>query len=314
MTVSVTPQAQYSWTGITSAGTPTVSAYSNGSNTKTGLQPADVAAFIGIPLNFGGPNGTPIPNATILNYIRWAEDSIETDTGLLLCVAWIAAPAEITPANAQAAGLPNAQVQGVDYDLSEPGYDFFFRRFIQEGWGYVSLRYKPLRIIGPSALNFTAIKNLAYLYPLLNQFFAIPTTWMVEDLDSSLLRIVPAVNTQLLPLFAVQLNLLGFSQNIPQAMHMQYMAGLTPTDYSTRWAFVKQYVLAKVAVNILTSMQMAVNYGATELTAHVDGLRQTTKFNPKGPYAGFIEQFGKMERDLYARTMNQVAGPIIGEI
>lgn len=311
---SVTPTAQWGWSFPATSVTPIVTSYVNGGSTKTGLTYTDLQNFIGLPLKWGGPNGTPIPQDAIVQFLRWAEDTVETDTGILLCLSWVASPPETTNAQANAAQLPGntgGQRLGVDYDIADVGYDFFFRRFLEEGWGYMVTRFKPLRLIGPSDLNFTAIKNMAYIYPLLNEYFAIPPTWVVEDEDFGFIRIVPATNIQMLPLFAIQIAVMGFAQNLPGAIHIQYMAGLSPADYSAKWSFMKQYVLAQTAIQLLKSMQLSINWGATELRVDVDGLLQETKYNPKGAFAGPIDAFTSMRDELRTRAQNLVAGLVV---
>ena len=308
---TVAPTALWSWTNITSAGTPTVSAYSNGQVTKSGVLPADLSNFIGLPLNIGGPNGTPISNDMLLNFIRWAEDAIEAETGLLLCESWVASPPEITTGQALGAQLPSSQRMGVNYDIADAGYDFFYMRWIQEGWGYLSTRFKPIRVLGPSDANYSAIQNDAFIYPLLNEFFQIPPSWLVEDNDFGLIRVVPATNVQMLPLFAIQLAVMGFAQSIPGGIHLQYTAGLTPSDYSAKWSFVKQYVLAETAIQILTTMQASINWGATDLMVMVDLLKQETKYSPEGALIGPINAFTKIRDVLKARVNNYIVGPYI---
>lgn len=131
---TVTPTAFWGWSQPASGSnlqttTPVVTSYVNGNVTKSGLMPTDLANFVGIPLNVGGPNGTPIPSQNLIQYLRWAEDSIETDTGVLLCQTWVASPPEITTAQALAAQLPGmgstGQRMGVNYDVADSGYDFF---------------------------------------------------------------------------------------------------------------------------------------------------------------------------------------------
>lgn len=170
-------------------------------------------------------------------------------------------------------------------------------------------RYKPLRLVGPSDLDFTAIKNNAYIYPLLNEYFAMPPTWVVEDDDFGLIRIVPATNIQMLPLFAIEIAVMGFAQNLPGAIHLQYAAGLTQADYSSKWAFMQQLVLARAAVQVLKSIQLSINYGATELRVNVDSLLQETKYSPQGAFIGPITAFEAMDKDLTTRAQNLVAGP-----
>ena len=316
---TVTPTAYWGWSqptsGVAATTTPIVTSFINGNVTKTGLMPQDVQNFIGIPLTYGGPNGTPIPVGTILQYIRCAEDLVETTTGILLCQSWVASPPEISGAEANAAQLPGlgntGQRLGVTYDIADVGFDFFFQRFLSDGWGYMVTRFKPLRLIGPSDLDFTAIKNNAFIYPLLNQYFAMPPTWLVEDQDFGLVRIVPATNIQMLPLFAIQIAVMGFAQNLPGAIHLQYVAGLTQADYSGKWMFMQQLVLAQTAIQLLKTMQLSINYGATELRVDIDNLLQETKYNSNGAFAGNIAAFEAMAKDLQARAQNLIAGPVI---
>lgn len=98
--------------------------------TKTGLIPQDLQNFIGVQIQQYGSPIMAVPPEQILQYIRWAEDRIERDTGLLLCQTWVAAAPAVQPDNASSLGvLPQngtQQVQGVDYDMAEAPYDFFF--------------------------------------------------------------------------------------------------------------------------------------------------------------------------------------------
>lgn len=311
---TVAPTALWNWTNINASGTPTVSSFSNGQTTKSGVQPSDLANFIGLPLNIGGPNGTPISNVMLLNFIRWAEDAIEAETGLLLCESWVASPPEITTGQALGAQLPSPQRMGVNYDIADAAYDFRFQTFLQEGWGYLVSRYKPLRLIGPSDLNYTAIQNDAFIYPLLNEFFQIPPSWIVEDGDFGLIRIVPATNVQMLPLFAIQIAVMGFAQSIPGGIHLQYTAGLTPSDYSAKWSFVSQYVMAEAAIQILTTMQASINWGATDLMVMIDLLKNEQKYSPEGALIGPITAFTKIRDTMKARVNNYIVGPYVYEL
>lgn len=296
-----------------------------GTPTKTGLTADDLAGFIGIPiLTYGNP-GTPVPPQTILNWIRYAEDWVEQKTGLLLCPTWVAAPATTQSLATRATGLEtanggNSQIQGIDYDLEEAPYDFFFPRNQDEGWSYQSLRYRPVKV--PPEFKSTdvmqlfdniktGVNNWAYIYPLLNDFFRVPPSWFVMDADFGLIRLVPAENVQMLPLFAMQLAFMGFAESIPGGLWLQYTAGLANNDYNGRYAFMKQLVLAAAAVQALLSMQISINYGATETNMTVDGLAYKTSYNKDGAFSGFIRQFMAQRDALMMEAINKVSGPII---
>lgn len=296
---------------------PVVKAYSNGSPTKTGLTPTDVQMTCGIPLQFYAPAGnTPmaIPPDTIIDWIRQSEDWVEQETNLLLTPTWVASPPEIQPFAAQVTGVPDAggdgQVQGVDYDLADAGYDFYFERAVGDGWLCTPLRYRPLRNVKTSAADFTAVKNMAGIYPLLNDFFRIPPTWYVEDQDAGVIRIVPAQNIQMLPLFAMQLSFMGFSDNVPGAWHFQYTAGLTATDYSSRFRFIKRLVALDASIRALGTIQGTINMGMMRVETLVDGLQVKLQYSEKGPFGSVIEAFKRERDELLATAREKVAGPM----
>ena len=126
---------------------------------------------------------------------------------------------------------------------------------------YQTLRYRPVQSMGYSPANPTAVKNIAFIYPLLNVFFRLPRAWIVEDRDYGLIRMVPATNTQMLPLWAMQLAFMGFAESLPNGLWFQYTAGLTPNDYNSRFSFMKELVLAEAALTALNSIQGTINLG-----------------------------------------------------
>ena len=302
------------WTWDTSTTWPTVTAYGNGTPTKSGLLPADVQNFIGLPLVIYQPGGLPpipISDSTILSWIRWAEDSIEQETNLLLTQTWVAAPATKVASSTLNTGLQTenglTQQLGVDYDLEEAPYDFDFSRAQDSGWMYQQLRYRPVR--GPGPNDPTGLKNWAFIYPLLNSYFRVDSSWFVEDQDFGLIRLVPSTNIQMLPLFALQLSFQGFAQSIPGGIWMQYCAGLSPSDYNMKYSFMLNLVLATVAIRALAIMQGSVNFGVTSMSTTVDGLQQQIKYADKGAYSGFIDTFQKQRDELLKTARNKVSGP-----
>ncbi len=307
------------WTWDTSTKPqPTVTGYpTTGGPTKTGLMPQDLQNFVGVPIQYYGNPPTPVSSGTMLGWIRYAEDWVEQETTLLLTQTWVASPPTRQPTATNATGLivnpasSGVQQLGVDYDLEDAPYDFFFPRAQDEGWMVQSLRYRPVRSATYSALDYTSIKNIAYIYPLLNDFFRVPPTWYVEDSDFGLVRLVPAANVQMLPLFAMQLSFMGFAQSIPGGLWLQYTAGLTANDYISRFSFIKQLVLAQAAIQALMTIQGTLNFGATQYNINVDGLQYQTQYPKSGPYSGLIEQFTRMRTDLLQTAFNKVSGPML---
>lgn len=287
-----------------------------GKPTKTGLLPADLQMAAGVPLQYFAPAGsslTAVPPEQLIEWIRDSEDWVEQETNLLLTPTWIASPPEIQPFGANLTGAPsfqgNGQTLGQDYDLPDTGYDFYYDKFIDDGWGAQMLRYRPLRNVTQSAADFTAVKNIAALYPLLNDFFRVPPTWYVEDQDFGLIRLVPAANVQMLPLFAMELAFMGFSQTVPGAWHFQYTAGLTPTDYNTRFRFIRRLVLVDAVIRALATVQGTINMGLIRVETLVDGLQTKLQYSEAGPFGSLIKQF-KAERDELLQTMlTRVSGP-----
>lgn len=293
---------------------PSVVTYPSGAPTKTGLMPADLKSFTGVPIQVYGNPPIPIPDTTLLQWIRWAEDWVEQETGLLLTLTWVASPPTRQPAatlatGLQVSGVGQVQTLGVDYDLEDAAYDFFFTRAQDEGWMVQSLRYRPIKVAEFYTGAYTAVKNIAYIYPLLNDFFRVPPTWYVEDHDFGLVRLVPAANVQMLPLFAMQLAFMGFAESIPGGLWFQYTAGLESSDYNSRFSFVKQLVLAQAAIQALSTVQGTINYGAKEYGITVDGLQYSTKWSDKGAYSGLIEYWTKMRQDLLQLVFNKITGP-----
>jgi hypothetical protein len=301
---------------------PTIITFSSGAKTKSGLQPNDLRAYIQIPLQQYSNPPIPISDDTIFGWIRDAEDEIETETNIRLCQTAIAAPPAKTQQESQLLGLNtvyNYQQLGLDYDYAEPGYDFFFERARDEGWLYQRLRWRPVKgvdYVDPagimSAANLNGTKNVAFIYPLLNEYFRMPQSWVVEDQNRGLVRFVPATSVQMLPLFAMQLAFMGFAENVPQGMWFQYTAGLTRSDYAGSWAFMKQLVLARSAVTALKSMQLSVNFGALETTTQVDGLLFRSRYDPKGAFAGAIEAFSDEVKRLTRRAKTMGGGVHLG--
>ncbi|HVB29199.1 MAG TPA: hypothetical protein VNG91_05240 [Terriglobia bacterium] len=316
----VTPiQSQALWSWNTSGAAPVAMGFSPGGATqptKTGLMPGDLQNFIGIPLQYYGNPPQAVSPSSILQWLRWAEDYVERETGLLLCQSWVAAPPAVLPGSplsiaVEVTGSGGQQQQlGLDYDVYDAAYDFFFPRAQDEGWMNYSLRYRPVRSVAYDMTDYNAIKRLAYIYPLLNEFFQVPPSWLVTDEDKGMVRLVPATNVQMLPLFALQLSFMGFADSVPGGLWFQYTAGLTANDYNSRYNFIKQLVLAQASITALQVIQGTINLGALATTVHVDGLSYHTQYSVDGPYSGMIKTFTKMRDELIISAKSKVSGPM----
>lgn len=300
-TVAVPTKSLWKWSTPIAGQSPMPISYPTvpGAPTKSGLQKPDLENFLQTPIQrFGNPS-IPIPSEVVNQWIRYAEDEIEGETNIRLCQTWIAAPPAQTDQQVSALSIQPAsntafQQLGIDYDYAEAAYDFFMDRAQDSGWLYQRLRWRPVKSISqfdPNAAanpNAPGVKNAAFIYPLLNEFFQLPPSWVVEDSNRGLVRFVPATSIQMLPLFAMQLAFLGFTDIVPGGIWFQYTAGLTAADYAADWSFMQQLILAKAGIRALSAMQLGINQGVTEQTVQVDGLMQRTKYSEKGPFAAYI--------------------------
>lgn len=308
----VAPRAKWTW-HLTSGNDPSVIypiAYPpNQSPTKTGLMPSDVEQFLGSRIQYyGNTNMIPMNPDTIIQFIRYAEDELERTGSLLLCDTQVAASPigyddflsipniaqslQIQPVNGY------YQQLGLDYDIAEAPYDFFFEGWKDEGWGFNQFRHYPVN----------RVQMLGFFYPLLNEYFEIPQSWFVLDRESAFLRIVPSANIQELPLFTIMLNFMGFAQTVPGGMIFMYEAGFRPYDYKGRWSIIREAILCRTAASILRSTQVGVNRGVTTMTIHADSLSQTTQYPSEGPFKAYIDEFDRMYKELFLKIKASVSG------
>lgn len=304
------------WTWNTTGPAPTISGYgSTPTQTKTGLSALDLRNFVGIAIQrYDTTPPLGIDNAELVRWIRAAEDTIEQESGVLLTPTYVASsPIQngnlSRQANLKTTSNDGVQRQGIDFDLFDAGYDFFMDRVRDMGWMALQTRYRPLRNFA-IGVDTSAVKNLSFVYPLLNQFFSVPSSWIVEDDDFGLLRLVPSGNIQMLPLYALQISIGSITDVLPGGLNLQYTAGLSAIDYSSRFAFVKQLVLAKAAIAALRVIQTGVNRGVESISILVDGVQTQQKWNPKGAFAAAIGQYADMVAE-HMETLRNVAGPAL---
>lgn len=307
---TVTPKALWTW-DTSNPDDPIPTGY-RGYPTKSGLVPDDLSLFCGVPLYYNGNTPTPMTAAQKIQALRWAEDWVEQETGILLTPTWVASPPSRNVFETTNSGMvtqSGAQVLGVDYDLEDAPYDFYYDRSQDEGWMELTTRYRPIRRLGGQ--DFSPIKNFSYQYPLLDMLFRVPPTWSVVDGDFGLLRLVPSANVQMLPLFALELSLGGFAQSLPGGLWLQYTAGLNSSDWHTRFSFMKQLVLAQASIICIRSIAGSISLGADSYSTLIDGIQYQVKYNSGGPYAAQIQQFTKQRDELLQTAISKVSGPFI---
>jgi hypothetical protein len=311
--VTVTSKALWTW-DTSVLDNPVLLGYGNGKITKTGLMPADLQAFVGVPLQYYNTPVTAVASGTIVGWIRDAEDWVEQATTVLLTPTWIAGPAAPTTQIAMNIGLtiPAAgfgQQLGVDYDLMDAPFDFVYQRNMNEGWGITQTRYRPLRNLSPST-DRTAMKLYSFFYPLLSEYFRVPPSWYQEDQDFGLVRLVPAENVQMLPLWAMQIAFLGYAESVPGGVWTQYTCGLTDNDYRGRFSFMKRLVLCQAAIFALQSIQGTINMGLMRHSILEDGVQYQAQYSEKGPFGSLIDRFQITRDDLLQMAQENVSGPM----
>ncbi len=263
-----------------------------------------------MPLVYRGNPPRAVSDTQLLQRLRWAEDKVEQETGILLAPTYVSAPAIPNQQDCNSAGIyptsGGAMVQGVDYDIGDDPVDFRYSLAKDDGWLVMAMRFRPLRIFDGGT---TAVKTCAYSYPLLNQYYVIDPSWFVENRDSGYLRVVPSKDTQMLPLFALQLAVTGFAEDLPGGWQVLYTAGLSPADYAGRFAFMKELVLATAGVSILSTIQGTVNLGMAETNLQADGVAYSQKWSAKGAYGDIIAQFIVTRDNLAEQAAWTIAGP-----
>ncbi len=311
--VAVPVTSKTLWTWDTSGPVPLVTGYNGSQITKTGLMPDDLQNYVGVPLQYYGNPPRAVASGTVIGWIRAAEDFVEQQTTILLTPTWVASPPSPTNLVNSQIGLTSTiyggQQMGKDYDLEDAPYDFVFQKAQNEGWSILQYRYRPLRNFA-FGVDRKATKLYAYIYPLLSAYFNVPPSWFVEDLDFGVLRLVPAENVQMLPLFAMQLAFMGFAESVPGAIWVQYTAGLSDNDYRGRFSFMKQLVLAQAAIYALQSVQGTINMGIMRHSTLVDGVQYQAQYSEKGPFGALIDRFERTREQLLDVAIQNVSGPM----
>lgn len=239
----------------------------------------------GLPLS--QPNGDVIPDEDIQLYIDAAIKYVERRLGVFLKPTVIAC-------NPEERGL----VQGVDYEVAEPPYDYNVRQYRQ--WGFLQLRQRPVielldfRLVLPNGMtivDFMTKPEWIKLYPRQGQIHIVPYAG-----DPTLFYILGG--TQMgYPFTTGQIN-----TSLPQMFYVDYIAGFplnqVPED-------VRNVVAKIAACDVLGIAGEALLAGIASMSTSVDGLSEsfsTTASATNTTYGAHIYQYKKEIEQFFSVT------------
>lgn len=221
----------------------------------------------GLPLT--KEDGRPMPDEDLELFIESATKDVERRLGVFL------RPTKIV-CNAEAQHL----VQGVEYDLEEPPYDYNLRQY--RNWGFLQLRQYPIisvervRLVLPNGLEVVDFPmEWVKVYKKVGQINIVPYA------GSPTVMTVAGATGSAYPLLTGQ-----FSQNFPQAIWVDYTAGLG----EWKWGFdeegnpVKEWVvppdiravIGKIAsIDVLGIAGDAILAGYASISTSIDGMHES---------------------------------------
>jgi hypothetical protein len=230
----------------------------------------------GLPLN--KEDGEVMPDEDIKQYIDGARQLVERKLGIYLKPTVIAC-------NPEERGL----VQGVDYEVAEPPYDYDVTQYLQ--WGFMQLRERPvqqltgLKLVLPNGqiiMDFMTRPEWIKLYPRQGQLHIVPYAG-----DPTLFALLGGTQSGY-PFVTGQIN-----SQLPQMFYVDYVAGYPlngiPEDVRN--------VIAKIAaIDVLGIAGDAVLAGVASLSTSIDGLSEsfsTTASATNATYGAHILQYQK---------------------
>lgn len=240
----------------------------------------------GLPLN--QENGDLMPDEDLKQFIRAGIQLVERKLGIYLKPTIIACSPE-----------ERGLVEGVDYEVAEPPYDYHAREYTQ--WGFMQLRERPvqeltgLKLVLPNGniiMDFMRKPEWIKLYPRQGQLHIVPYAG-----DPTLFALLGGTQSGY-PFVTGSMN-----SNLPQMLYVDYVAGLAlnkiPEDIHN--------VIAKLAaIDALGIAGDAVLAGIGSLSTSIDGLSEsfTTSSSAEfGTYSSHTNQYQK-EVDAFFSPKN----------
>lgn len=209
----------------------------------------------GMPLT--KPDGNVMPDADIQQYINGAIRLVERKLGIFLKPMVIASSPD-----------ERGLVQGTDYEVGEPPYDYDVTTYTQ--WGFMQLRERPVQQItglkmvlpnGNIIIDFMTRQEWIKLYPRQGQLHIVPYAG-----DPTLFALMGGSQSGY-PFVTGMIN-----SRLPQMLYVDYIAGYPvnkiPEDVRN--------VVAKIAsVDVLGIAGEALLAGVASLSTSIDGLSES---------------------------------------
>lgn len=177
-----------------------------------------------------------------------------------------------------------AALAGMPWEY-DPGYDFGPDNFMEDKWGFVALRNKPL----------ISVASMKMVYPNPGGVsFEFPAEWLRMDRKYSHIRIVPTTVLSVASLSASVMQLFS-SRTIPQAMEVRYVAGLAnaAADYPDLVDLVMKMAALKIMGDRFLPASQSVSADglsqsfSNDMEKHYDSINLILN-GPKGSNGGLM--------------------------
>jgi len=242
-------------------------------------------------LPFFDSYGNSIEETSVQKLIDGARRQVERHLGIFLKPKLIAS-------NPEERGL----VEGTDYEIAEPPYDYDAKAYAN--MGFTQLRERPVQKItglklvlpnGQVIVDFLTRPEWVKLYPKSGQFQIVP--YAGDPTIFSLLG-----GTQMGYGFMTgQLN-----RSVPQMWYIDYIAGYAknriPED-------IRNIVAKMVAVDVLGIIGEAYKSGLTGMSTSIDGLSESVSYTTSANstlYSAHIKQYKEEISDFFDETKSGV--------
>lgn len=228
---------------------------------------------------------TYLPGVTLSeDYIYSKLMAAEANISRILRVKF--EPTEIIPSGYEQSEI-DALPQGTVWE-EEPPYDYDPEFFMNERWGYIVTRQRPV----------LAVSYIKFAYPApTNAIYEIPNDWIRLDKKYGHIRLVPASQAFTIPLGAFLMQALGGGRGIPHMIRVRYTTGLGATidEVIKKWPDLISVIKRQAVLGIIKD-QFLPSSGSIS----ADGLSQSLSvdmekyqdlidndlFGPKGSNGG----------------------------
>lgn len=237
--------------------------------------------------------GNPVKDTAIQKLINGARRQVERHLGILLKPTMISA-------NPEERGL----IEGTDYEIAEPPYDYDAKAYAS--MGFVQLRERPVQKLtgcklvlpnGQVIVDFLTQPEWVKLYPKAGQFQIVPYAG-----DPTVFNLLGG--TQMGYGFMTgQMN-----RSLPQMWYIDYIAGYAkgriPED-------IRNIVAKMASVDLLGVAGEALKAGITSMSTSIDGLSESVSYTVSGSttlYSAHIKQYKEEIDDFFDERKSGVRG------